>query len=516
MLQLKQSLSSSPEFQKQREAIQVAPADHPDFSILGDFVLFKGAIWIDAQNPFIPALLHEYHAAPLAGHFGVKKTFHHLRSNFQWTNMLRDVKTFVRNYNTCQQVKPIMRKSAGLLQPILIPSGIWEDLSMDFVTHLPSSQRFTAILVVVDKFSKGVHLGALPSHYTAFKVANLFLNIVCKLHGFPRSIISDRDPILVSSFWRELFRLSGTTLRMSTTYHPQTDGQTEVMNRMIEQYLHSFVHRNPAEWYKFLALVEWSYNTSQHSGTGFTPYEVVYGKPPPSVLDYLKGSSRNDAVDTMLVTRGVVHAALRRKLLKAQEDMKLLADKRRRDVQYEEGQMVYVRLRPHRQLSLQDQSPNKLAKRYLGPFPIIERIGKVAYRLQLPKASKIHSVFHCFMLRPHHGPLELPVSALPPDTIQNQPILKPLTILNSRMDPSTDPSTQLVLVQWIGLAPEESTWEKWDDICRSHHLEDKVIFPRGGGDDDRATSAANTVNEGARAERPKRNVSRPKHLDDYV
>lgn len=105
---------------------------------------------------------------------------------------------------------------------------------MDFVTHLPSSHGFTTILVVVDRFSKGVHLGALPTHYTAYKVANLFLEIVCKHHGFPRSIISDRDPIFISSFWRELFKLSGTSLLMSTAYHPQTDDQMEVMNHTLE------------------------------------------------------------------------------------------------------------------------------------------------------------------------------------------------------------------------------------------------------------------------------------------
>lgn len=105
---------------------------------------------------------------------------------------------------------------------------------------------------------------------------------------------------------------------MSMTYYPQTDGQTEVMNRTVEQYLRSFIHHKPAEWYKFLALSEWSYNTSQHSGTGFTPYEVIYGKPPPSVPDYLIGSSPNDAVDTMLLTREAIHATLRRKLLKTQ------------------------------------------------------------------------------------------------------------------------------------------------------------------------------------------------------
>ena len=157
--------------------------------------------------------------------------------------MATDVKTFIRQCNVCQQVKHVARKSADVLQPIPIPNGIWEDLSMDFVTHLPSSHGFTVVFVVVDRFSKGVHLGALPTHFTMFKVANLFLNTVCKLHDFPHSIISDQDPIFIGSFWRELFRLSGTTLCMSTAYHPQSDGQTEVMNRTIEQYRRSFVHK---------------------------------------------------------------------------------------------------------------------------------------------------------------------------------------------------------------------------------------------------------------------------------
>ena len=225
---------------------------------------------------------------------------------------------------------------------------------MDFITHLPSSRGFTAILVVVDRFSTAVHLGALPTHYTAYKVANLFLEIVCKHHGFPRSIISDRDPIFVSSFWKELFKLSGTSLRMSTAYHPQTDGQTEVMNRTLEQYLHLFVHQQPSGWHKFLAMAEWSYNTSQHSGTSLTPYEVVFGKSPPSFPDYLKGTSNNDAVDTMICTRNAIHDTLCRKLAKAQNDMKHFADKSRRDVEYEIGQLVYVRLRPHHHISVRD------------------------------------------------------------------------------------------------------------------------------------------------------------------
>lgn len=201
MAQLKGTLLTSPIFQKQRDAMQARPTEYPSFKLSDDLILFNGAIWIDPQNPFIPALLHEYHATPIGGHLGVKKTLHRLHLNFHWSTMANDVKHFVRRCSVCQQVKPVTKKHAGLLQPIPIPSGIWEDLSMDFITHFPRSNGFTIIFVFVDRFSKGVHLGTLPTQFTAFKVAILFLDTVCKLHGFPRSIISDRDPIFVSSFW---------------------------------------------------------------------------------------------------------------------------------------------------------------------------------------------------------------------------------------------------------------------------------------------------------------------------
>ena len=177
---------------------------------------------------------------------------------------------------------------------------------MDFIMGLPSSKGTTCILVVVDHFSKGLHLGMLPTKHFARKVAELFTSIITRLHGLPRSIISDRDPLFASKFWKNLFALSGTKLRLSSSYHPQTDGQTEVANRIVEQYLRAFVHRKPSSWGQFLLGAEWSYNTSCHSGTGVTPFEIIYGRKPPAIPEYLGGTSSVKEVDEMLRQRDEV------------------------------------------------------------------------------------------------------------------------------------------------------------------------------------------------------------------
>ena len=151
---------------------------------------------------------------------GVSKTLRCLQHHFFWPHMRPDIRRYVAQCVICQQVKYETRKSARLLQPLPIPSAFWKDLSMDFITGLLVSQGFTTIMVVVDRYSKGTHLGPLPQHFTTHKVEVLFLDTVCKLHDFPRSLVFDCDPIFISTFWRELFRLSGTKLRLSTTYHP--------------------------------------------------------------------------------------------------------------------------------------------------------------------------------------------------------------------------------------------------------------------------------------------------------
>ena len=142
-----------------------------------------------------------------------------LTENFYWPGVRHDVKQFVAACVDCQQTKYETKRAAGLLCPLLVPCRPWEDLSLDFIMGLPSFHGHTTILVVVDRFSKGVHLGMLPTQHSAYAVATLFMNTIGKLHGMPRSLVSDRDPLFISQFWKELFRLSGTQLRMSSAYH---------------------------------------------------------------------------------------------------------------------------------------------------------------------------------------------------------------------------------------------------------------------------------------------------------
>lgn len=244
--------------------------------------------------------------------------------------MCQDVHWFISHYSICQQTKYETRKPVRILHPLPIASSPWEDLFLDFITDLPQSHGYTTILVVVARFSKGVHCGTLLSWHTTYTVALLFLDMLCKLHGFPYSLVSDRKPLFINNFWHELFQLSGMKLCMSTSYHPETSGQTDVLNRVLEQYLQAFVHDKPTQWFKFLTLAKWSYNTFVHTGTRLLPFKVTYGKPPPLIPFYLWGSSLVELVDSLLTTRATLHEQLQRWLAKTQAAMKHFANTHRR------------------------------------------------------------------------------------------------------------------------------------------------------------------------------------------
>jgi hypothetical protein len=266
--------------------------------------------------------------------------------------MSKDIRLFVSHCLICQQAKSATTALAGLLQPLPIPSQIWEDVSMDFITDLPPSNGFTVIMVVVDRLSKYSHFVPLKSDFTSAKVAEAFLHHVVKLHGFPKSLVSDRDKVFTSSFWKQLFKLSGTTLAMSSAYHAQSDGQTEAVNRCLEMYLRCFSGQTPQKWAKLLDWAEFWYNSSFQCSIAMTPFKAVYGRDPPMLLKYDTAAKKLPSLQALMTERDHTIQLLKANLHRAQQVMKHYADAKRKFAELQVGDMVLVKLQLYKQHSL--------------------------------------------------------------------------------------------------------------------------------------------------------------------
>jgi hypothetical protein len=168
---------------------------------------------------------------------------------------------------------------------------------MEFITGLPTSEGKYVIFVIVDRLTKYAHFVGISSKSKASQVVDSYVKNIFKLHGFPKVIVSDRDPKFTSNFWKELFHQVGTSLTMSTSYHPQTDGQTEVVNKFLEGYLRNFVNDRQTQWINWLHLAEWWYNSTYHTSTKMSPFEALYGYPPPSIKEYVINSKVPDVKD---------------------------------------------------------------------------------------------------------------------------------------------------------------------------------------------------------------------------
>jgi hypothetical protein len=200
--------------------------------------------------------------------------------------------------------------------------------------------------------------------------------------------------------------------------------------------------------------VEYTYNTSCHTSTGKTPFEVVYGRPPPTLLTYIPGTARVEAVECELLNRDKLLKEVRFKLQLAQNRMKQIYDRGHKERNFQPGDYVYVRLQPYRQHSLERRTNMKLAAKFYGPFQVIERIGEVAYKLALPASSKIHPVFHVSLLKQQLG-TETTTSTTIPEYESEHPVVQPQAALDYR----GNLSNREVLIHWQGFSPADATWE---------------------------------------------------------
>jgi hypothetical protein len=222
-------------------------------------------------------LVKEKHSGGLAGHFGHDKTFAKLSESYFWPGMRADVKRFVDRCQICQHSKG-RKQNAGFYQPLPIPERPWEAISMDFVLGLPRTQRgVDSIFVVVDRFSKMAHFIPCQKTSDATHIANLFFKEIVRLHGLPRSIVSDRDTKFIGHFWRTLWKKLGTNLAFSSAYHPQTDGKTEVVNRSLGDLLRSLVTEHHSSWDNILPQAEFAYNDSVNRSTGKVHFRLCMG-----------------------------------------------------------------------------------------------------------------------------------------------------------------------------------------------------------------------------------------------
>ncbi|XP_035545952.1 uncharacterized protein LOC118348436 [Juglans regia] len=461
-------------------------------------LLFKDKVVIPDDRALREKLLHEIHDTKMGGHSGVLRTCKRLRQQFYWPGMHKSLQEYIKACEVCQKVKTETLNPAGLLQPLPIPCRVWDDISLDFIEGLPISQGKDTIMVVVDRLSKSAHFLTLTHPFTAKTVADKFVEGIVKLHGMPQSVISDRDPIFISKFWQEFFKMSGTKLQLSSAYHPQTDGQTEVVNRCLEQYLRCFVHQWPRKWSSYLPWAEYWYNTTYHSSTGMTPFQALYGRLPPAIPSYTEGLSPVHEVDQQLLNRDEILQQLKSNLASSINRMKQIADTKRRAISFDVGERVLLKLHPYRQQTAFKRAHQKLATRFYGPYEILQKCGPVAYKLKLPEGSRIHPVFHVSLLkqyREHDGHKE--PTPLPPISDEGIIELEPQAILDTRWIKHGGQLLEESLVQRKHLPTEEATWEPTTALLDkfSHTiLEDKDPLVGGSTDKPRRSSRVHKPN----------------------
>ncbi|KAG9450049.1 hypothetical protein H6P81_010014 [Aristolochia fimbriata] len=459
---IREAMQHDPDVLKLTKAVSLGETKR--FWMENDLLCTRGGrVYVPRHGGLRKDIMKECHDTLWAGHPGQKRTIALVSEKFYWPGLAMDVEVYVRTCLVCQQDKAERRRPGGLLQPLPIAERPWDSVSMDFILCIKESGGLSAIYVVVDRFSKYATFVALSKKCTASEVAKVFFSNVVKYWGVPSSIISDRDSKFMSRFWTELFGLLGTSLNMSSSFHPQTDGQTERVNQILEDYLRHFVSANQKDWPNLLDIAQFSFNLQKSEATGYSPFEVVLGRQPSLPIEVLPKQSKKSAPAHFMLKRWKETQDLARVYLhKAARRMKKAANQHRRPVAFEVGDQVMLRIRPE-QFSMLKARKQGLIRQYEGPFRVLKKVGELAYKLQLPAAWKVHNVFHVSQLKPYHIDPDPNRASTSRGTILtfNQPPGPELDYIithRSIVAYSGKDTMRQYLVKWKNEPEEDATW----------------------------------------------------------
>ncbi|QRW11207.1 Retrotransposable element Tf2 protein [Ceratobasidium sp. AG-Ba] len=351
-----------------------------------DLLWYEGRIVIPENKEIRLAILEMHHDNPIAGHQGQARTLEFISRRYYWPAMKQQVNRFVETCEICQRSKGHKRYTPQ--KPLPIPQKPWEDIAYDFIVKLPESQGMDSILVVIDRFSRQAHFIPCLESTNAEGVADLFIKEVWKLHGLPKTTVSDRGPTFNSQFLKALYAKLGINPKFSTAFHPETDGITERTNQWLEGFLRSFCNYKQDDWVRWLPIAEFCHNNQVNSATGKTAFETIYGLHPRWDLVDLEVNAPNaaDMADSMQEIWDEVIASM--EFHRSKEDTP--------KHEYKEGDKVWLVGQ-----NITTRRPSKkLDNKKLGPFVISEKISSHVYRLELPKTMRTHNVFHINLLAP--------------------------------------------------------------------------------------------------------------------